>query len=156
MFQLLWEKSFKKILDIQENSFLKNLAPKLRLDVLNTQCKSHVFSIWQIYSQNGQVSVWTLLWVIKKENQTEIEGRVERTVMSTFSYTYDSFLQNSDFRLFKMSLSLFVYYETIKWEVNKRLICECRYDERLKSKVERSTRLTYRNTVLCGGQEHLR
>jgi hypothetical protein len=46
-----------------------------------------------------------------------------------------------------------VDYETIKREMNKRLICECRCDERLKTKVERSTRLSY--TVLCGGLEHL-
>ena len=47
-----------------------------------------------------------------------------------------------------------VDYETIKREMNKRLICECRCDERLKTKVERSTRLSY--TVLCGGLEHLK
>jgi hypothetical protein len=47
-----------------------------------------------------------------------------------------------------------VYYETIKREINTRLIYECRCDERLKAKVERSTRVTY--TVLCGGQEHLK
>ncbi len=47
-----------------------------------------------------------------------------------------------------------VYYETIKRERNKRLIRECRCDERLKGKVERSTRPTY--TVLHGGQERLK
>ena len=36
-----------------------------------------------------------------------------------------------------------VYYEVIKREVNRRLIYECRCDERLKVKVEGSTRLTY-------------
>jgi hypothetical protein len=47
-----------------------------------------------------------------------------------------------------------VYYEAIKRELNKRLIYvyECRCDERLKAKTEKSTRLTY--TVLCGGLEH--
>ena len=45
--------------------------------------------------------------------------------------------------------NLFIcFYETIKREWNKRLIYRCRCDERLKSKGERSTRLTY--TVLCG------
>ena len=34
-----------------------------------------------------------------------------------------------------------VYYETIKRELNKRLIYECRCDEKLKAKAERSTRL---------------
>ena len=47
-----------------------------------------------------------------------------------------------------------VYYETIKRELKKRLIHECRCDERLKAKAERSTRLAY--TVLRGGQEHLK
>ncbi len=44
---------------------------------------------------------------------------------------------------------VFVYYETIKLEVNKRLTYECRCDERLKPKPERSTHLCYsgdRNT----------
>ncbi len=49
---------------------------------------------------------------------------------------------------------LVVYYETINRELNKRLIYECRCDERLKIKVERSTCLTY--TVCCGGLEHLK
>ena len=52
------------------------------------------------------------------------------------------------------STSSFVSYETIKRVLNKRLVYECRCDERLKSKDERSTRLTY--TVLRGGQEHLK
>ena len=47
-----------------------------------------------------------------------------------------------------------VYYETIKRELNKRLICKCQCDERVKAKAERSTRLAY--TVLCGGLGHLR
>jgi hypothetical protein len=49
---------------------------------------------------------------------------------------------------------LFVYYETINRELNKRLIHECRCDERLKVKAGGSTRLAY--TVLCGGQENLK
>ncbi len=47
-----------------------------------------------------------------------------------------------------------VYYETIKGELNKKLIYECRCDERLKHKTERSTHLGY--TVLRGGLEHLK
>ncbi len=35
-----------------------------------------------------------------------------------------------------------VYYETIKRKLNKTLIYECRCDEKLKAKAERSTRLT--------------
>ncbi len=44
-----------------------------------------------------------------------------------------------------------VYFESIKIELNKRLIYECRCDERLKAKTERSTRL-----VLNRGLEHLK
>jgi hypothetical protein len=39
---------------------------------------------------------------------------------------------------------LFIYYETIKRELNKRLIYECRCDERLKTKTEGYTLLGYR------------
>jgi len=48
----------------------------------------------------------------------------------------------------------YVYYETIKRELNKRLMYECRCDERLKSKGEGSTGLTY--TGLREGLEHLK
>jgi hypothetical protein len=37
----------------------------------------------------------------------------------------------------------FVYYETIKRKLNRRLIYECRWDERLEVKDEGSTPLTY-------------
>jgi hypothetical protein len=47
-----------------------------------------------------------------------------------------------------------VYYETIKRDLNRRLIYECRCDERLKAKTEGYTRLTY--TGLHGGLEHLK
>ena len=47
-----------------------------------------------------------------------------------------------------------VYYEVIKREINRRLIYECRCDERLKAKAEGSTRLSY--TGLRGGLEHLK
>ncbi len=49
---------------------------------------------------------------------------------------------------------LFVYYETIKRELNRRLIYECRCDERLQAKEEGFTRLAY--TGLRGGLEHLK
>ena len=48
----------------------------------------------------------------------------------------------SIFRVIR-SVSSFVYYETIRREIHRRLIYECRCDERLKTKVEGSTRLTY-------------
>jgi hypothetical protein len=46
------------------------------------------------------------------------------------------------------------YCETIKRELNKRLIYECRCNERLKVKGEGSTCLEY--TGLCQGLEHLK
>ena len=46
------------------------------------------------------------------------------------------------------------YYESIKREIKIRPIYECRYDERLKTKAEESTRLTY--TGLLGELEHLK
>ena len=47
---------------------------------------------------------------------------------------------------------LLAYYESIKRDLQRRLIYECRCDERLKAKAEGSTLLTY--TWLCGGLEH--
>jgi hypothetical protein len=47
-----------------------------------------------------------------------------------------------------------VYYESIKRELKRRPIYECRCDERLKPKSERSTLLTY--TGLLGQLEHLK
>ena len=47
-----------------------------------------------------------------------------------------------------------VYYESIKRELQSRPIYECRCDERLKTKAEGSTRLTY--TGFLGGLEHLK
>jgi hypothetical protein len=49
---------------------------------------------------------------------------------------------------------IFVYYESIKRELQTRPIYECRCDERLKTKVEESTRLVY--TGLLGELEHLK
>jgi hypothetical protein len=51
-------------------------------------------------------------------------------------------------------VSTVVYYESIKRELKTRPIYECRCDERLKTKVEESTHLTY--TGLIGGLEHLK
>ncbi len=48
---------------------------------------------------------------------------------------------------------LLFYYESIKRDLKTRPIYECRCDERLKTKVEESTRLTY--TGLIGELEHL-
>jgi hypothetical protein len=48
----------------------------------------------------------------------------------------------------------FVYYESMNRELQKRLIYECRCDERLKTKAEESTRLVY--TWFLGKLEHLK
>jgi hypothetical protein len=47
-----------------------------------------------------------------------------------------------------------VYYESIKRELQRIPIYECRCDEKLKTKAEGSTRLAY--TGLLGGLEHLK
>ena len=47
-----------------------------------------------------------------------------------------------------------VYYESIKRELKIKPIYECRFDERLQTKAEESTRLVY--TGLLGGLEHLK
>ncbi len=47
-----------------------------------------------------------------------------------------------------------VYHESIKRDLKTRPIYECRCDERLKTKTEESTRLTY--TGLLGELEHLK
>jgi hypothetical protein len=46
------------------------------------------------------------------------------------------------------------YYESMNRELKTRPIYECRYDERLKTKDEECTSLTY--TGLRGGLEHLK
>ena len=61
--------------------------------------------------------------------------------------------------IFKFTLNAvanlkFVYYESIKREVKRRPIYEYRCDERLKTKAEGSTRLSY--TGLLGVLEHLK
>ncbi len=48
----------------------------------------------------------------------------------------------------------YFYYESRKRELKTRPIYECRCDERLKTKVEESTRLTY--TGLFGELKHLK
>ncbi len=49
---------------------------------------------------------------------------------------------------------MLVYYESIKRELKINPISECRCDERLKTKVEESTRLVY--TGLFRELEHLK
>jgi hypothetical protein len=54
----------------------------------------------------------------------------------------------------KQVVVVVVYYESIKRELKTKPIYECRYDERLKTRVEESTRLTC--TQLVGELEHLK
>jgi hypothetical protein len=56
----------------------------------------------------------------------------------------------------KNKLLVVVYFETIKRELNKRLIYESRCDERLKVKPGRSSRLTYTVTRGTGTPKDLR
>ena len=49
---------------------------------------------------------------------------------------------------------MLVYYESLKRELKTKPINECRCDERLKTRVEGSTRLAY--TGLRGGLEHIK
>jgi hypothetical protein len=51
-------------------------------------------------------------------------------------------------------LNTVVYYESIKRDLKRRLICEYRCDERLKTKKEESTRLE--DTGLVVELEHLK
>ncbi len=53
-----------------------------------------------------------------------------------------------------MRIKIVVYYESIKRELKTRPIYKCRYDERLKTKAEESTRLVY--TGLLVELEHLK
>jgi hypothetical protein len=53
-----------------------------------------------------------------------------------------------------MSLVCVFIIKSIKRELKTRPICECRCDERLKTKAEESTRLAY--TGLLGELEHLK
>ena len=61
---------------------------------------------------------------------------------------YDTLLQLDTDSHLNFEKKGFVYYESIKRELNKRLIFECRCDARLKAKAEGSTRLSY--TGWCG------
>jgi hypothetical protein len=55
---------------------------------------------------------------------------------------------------FLLLIEFVVYYESIKRELQRRLIYEYRYDERLKTKNEESTRLAH--TGLVVELEHLK
>ena len=67
----------------------------------------------------------------------------------TNAYTNDTLVTKP-----RQLIVYFVYYESIKRELKIKPICECECNERLKTKAEESTRLTY--TGLLGEQEHLK
>ncbi len=52
-------------------------------------------------------------------------------------------IDTDDLTLSIVLMFIVVYYESIKRELKIRPIYECRYDERLNTKFEESTRLTY-------------
>ncbi len=82
-----------------------------------------------------------------------------RTIKNLVSYVYFKKRRRPskgfchDVKEKKRENSLVVYYERIKREVQRRPIHPCRYDERLKTKAEGSTRLVY--TGLLGGLDLL-
>ncbi len=82
----------------------------------------------------------------------DLHLRLERRRYTVLNTSYQFILPTT--RVHDQTLKLIVYYESIKGGLNIRLIYECRCDERLKSKPEGSTRLTY--TGLRGGLEHLK
>ncbi len=77
--------------------------------------------------------------LVKKDSNAKKESFDARTLKDSLPY---------------LPLEMFFYFETIKWELKIKPISEYRCDERLKTKVEESTRLS--DTVLFGEQEHLK
>jgi hypothetical protein len=67
------------------------------------------------------------------------------------SFPGDESVDNTLSRVTQVNI---VYYESRKGELKTRPIYECRCDERLKTKSEKSTHLTY--TGLLGQLEHLK
>ena len=67
----------------------------------------------------------------------------------------ESLTPKSSFSLHGLGQSVLVYYESIKREAKIRPTCECRCDERLKTKTEESTLLGYRDTGFLEELEHL-
>ena len=63
-------------------------------------------------------------------------------------------LFNESLSLSHQSFVVVVYYESIKRELKTKPMYECRCDERLKARVEESTRLG--DTRLVGELEHLK
>ena len=60
--------------------------------------------------------------------------------------TKGKYVRDTHLHVFSGDLVFFVYYKSIKGKVNhssRRLLLECRCDERLKTKAEGSTRLAY-------------
>ena len=65
-------------------------------------------------------------------------------MLSTFDLSCEEYVARLKWNwTLVLTEELFVYYESIKRELNKRLIFECRCDARLKAKAEGSTRLAY-------------
>ncbi len=88
-----------------------------------------------------RVYIWVSVWWKTKR------------VWSLYDHTelyYETIIRELEFRLEK----LFVYHESIKWELKIKSTYECLCDERLKTKAEEFTRLGY--TGLIGGLEHLK
>ncbi len=150
-FEEIWQKKINKLLTLTDVKFYI---------VVQGLCESFQKSKWwrQFYS------MWLcseIFWNIQLSlSHCPTTYRTTHLVQSTrqwccpvSSYQSTVLLEDgllSPHKLSHLRWSKIVYYETIKRELNKRLIYECRCDERLKAKTERSTCLAY--TVLRGGQ----
>jgi hypothetical protein len=90
----------------------------------------------------------------KRKNKTELVCTGTSSRLCSRSRTLTVLLYVAHSILKKKIKWTVVYYKSIKSESKTRPIYECRCDERLKTKTEESTRLTY--TVLFGELEHLK
>ncbi len=101
------------------------------------------------WAENDEVSSKQRTTVSDKEEDTELEHKYHSQYKwkrrNVFFWWCHSFCQChwTQVTMWVKNSFFVVYYEKIKWEVNKRLIYECLCDERLKPEVQRSTRLTY-------------
>ena len=100
------------------------------LSTKNASCVSHVVGKKLSNKAFGNLIIRPLPHTTQRKMDPQ-QIHLHGVCVSTLAHPFD--VIRMDFPI------LFVYYETIKREVNKRLIYECRCDERLKAKAEGST-----------------
>jgi hypothetical protein len=115
------------------------------LSTKNASCVSHVVGKKLSNKAFGNLIIRPLPHTTQRKMDPQ-QIHLHGVCVSTLAHPFD--VIRMDFPI------LFVYYETIKREVNKRLIYECRCDERLKAKAEGFTCLAH--TGLREGLEHLK